>query len=197
MAELNIRLVSHKSTASNEHAASESEWYQLQEILDFEYAYAKDDGTLGYLGDWECRTAMLDIFQQGFQMLLLRGCGLVQPGQHVSDVPARGRRVSRTAHWPQQHATLVAFQSARTEKTQTHCCCERVCVCVCYITVENSEVKLEWLRVWSWVVVMVLAVVVRGGEWEERGREEDSMFSELPMPPVKWRWFRVGHVSWF
>lgn len=26
-----------------------------------------------------------------------------------------------------------------------------------------------------------------GGEWEERGREEDSMFSELPMPPVKWR----------
>lgn len=44
---------------------------------------------LGNWGGGERRTVLVDIFQQGLQVLLLRGRGLVQPGQHVSDVPAR------------------------------------------------------------------------------------------------------------
>lgn len=49
----------------------------------------RDGVALGNWGGGERRTVLVDIFQEGLQVLLLRGRGLVQPGQHVSDVPAR------------------------------------------------------------------------------------------------------------
>lgn len=57
----------------------------------------------------ERHTVLGDIFEQGLQMLLLRGCGLVQPGQHISDVPARAATIclKRGTNEGESHRSLT------------------------------------------------------------------------------------------
>lgn len=79
---------------------------------------------------------LVDIFQQGLQMLLLRGCGLVQPGQHVSDVPARAATACVKLSAGAGAESRVNRTEAPLTQRNTHtvvvseCECVRARVCV-------------------------------------------------------------------
>lgn len=103
--------------------------------------------------------------------------------QCVTGGPARGLNLPHTDH-SQIKAWVIVFQSAHTQ-TDTH-------GPWCYITVENSKVKLELLCV---------GLRVYDGERvcdRARGHREmrkNSVFSEPPMPPIKRRWFCAPHMA--
>lgn len=108
-------------------------------------------------------------------MLFLWSGGLVQPGQHVPDVPERVTkqcvltstsprghlRANPTTPWPQLHRG-IGHRVSLPSHTHTQ-------GFGCYITVENSKVKLELLCVSQCACVFVsvwTSVRTQGGEKE-------------------------------
>lgn len=101
--------------------------------------------------------------------------------QCVTEGPTRGLILPHT-DYSYIKAWVIVFHSTHTQ-TYTR-------GFWCYIMVENSKVKLELLCAGLCVHECYCVWV-----WGHREMRKNSMFSELLMPPIKWRWFCVRHMA--
>lgn len=109
-------------------------------------AWSGNTGELQKTSLWSRKRHTLhsDLFEQSFKVLFLWGGGLVQPGQHVPNIPERCTQcVSEGPRWGQilpcpDHSSIQAWLIMFHSQTHGFWCC---------VTGGNRKVKLELLCV--------------------------------------------------